>query len=407
MKANGMEKLMNEKQKVLIVHNYYQIPGGEDVVVYNEEKLLKENGHEVFLYSRNNSELKEINIFQKLILPFSTLFSLRTYFEVKKLIQIEKINVVHVHNTLNLISPSVYYAAFHKNVPVVQTVHNFRLLCPGANFYRSGSICEDCVEFGLICALKHNCYRNSKLLTMACVINTKFYRMINTYKKLNYICLTDFNKEKLVKLNKPDKKNVINPNQIFVKPNFTFSNIAQTNQVNRIKQFAYVGRLDELKGIKILLKAWKQLNQERLSLIICGIGPLDNWCRKYITENQLKNIQLMGFVSSEEAKQILADSVALILPTQCYEGFPMTIIESFSVGTPVIGSDIGNVGNLIVDGITGFKFTKDDTVSLVNAIIKIEKTSLILPQEYSNKYSAQVNYAILKEIYDTIGRKGY
>ena len=190
----------DRKQKVLIVHNYYQIPGGEDTVVANEKKMLEEHGHKVVLYSRNNSEIKEMSKLQKLKLPFTTIFNPRTYKDIKKLIKEENINVVHVHNTLNLISPAVYYAALSCKVPVVQTIHNFRLLCPGATFYRDGHICEDCVQQGLKCAVKHGCYRDSKVQTLICVVSTIFHRMTGIYGKINYICLTEFNKQKLLEL---------------------------------------------------------------------------------------------------------------------------------------------------------------------------------------------------------------
>ena len=136
----------DQKQKVLIVHNYYQIPGGEDTVVANEKKMLEDHGHEVVLYIRHNSELKELSKLQKILLPVNTIFNFQTYGEVKKLIKEQKIDLVHVHNTLNIVSPSVYYAAFACRVPIIQTVHNFRLLCPGATFFRDGHICEEFPE---------------------------------------------------------------------------------------------------------------------------------------------------------------------------------------------------------------------------------------------------------------------
>ena len=182
---------------ILIVHNYYQIPGGEDTVVANEKKLLEDYGHKVILYSRNNSELNQMPFFRKLGLPVTTVFNPRTYMDIRGIIKKRKIEIVHVHNTLNLISPSAYYAALSRDVPVVQTIHNFRMLCPGATFYRDGHICEDCVEKGLRCAVKYGCYRESRLQTLACVISMKLHRMTGIYKTLNYICLTDFNKEKL------------------------------------------------------------------------------------------------------------------------------------------------------------------------------------------------------------------
>nr|WP_106784354.1 glycosyltransferase [Lysinibacillus timonensis] len=207
------------KHKILIVHNYYQIPGGEDTVVANEKKMLELNGHEVVLYSRNNSELKRMGKFRKLLLPFTTVFSIKTYKEVKKVIRQQNIELVHVHNTLNLISPSVYYAAFSCKVPVIQTIHNFRLLCPSATFYRDGVICEECVCKGLKSAIKYSCYRGSKIQTLACVITLKIHRLLGTYRRLNFICLTEFNKRKLLELNK-GKKQIIDPDKVFVKPNF-------------------------------------------------------------------------------------------------------------------------------------------------------------------------------------------
>lgn len=126
-----------QKQRILIVHNYYQVPGGEDTVVANEKKLLEKNGHKVILYSKSNSELKNMNIFQKLMLPVNIVFNFKTYKDIKKIIKDKHIDIVHVHNTLSLISQSVYYAAISCKVPVVQTVHNFRFLCPNATFYLS------------------------------------------------------------------------------------------------------------------------------------------------------------------------------------------------------------------------------------------------------------------------------
>lgn len=211
---------MNDKKyRILQVHNYYQVPGGEDTVVANEKKLLEDHGHTVIQYTRNNSELKNFSKARKLLLPFTTIFNLKTYKDIKRIIKEEHIDIVHVHNTLNLISPAVYYAALKCNVPVVQTIHNFRLLCLGATFYRDGHICEDCVEHGLHCAIKHGCYRGSKAQTLVCVVNTLIHRLTGVYGKINYICLTEFNKEKLLQLKQ------IKPERVFIKPNFTFDSL--------------------------------------------------------------------------------------------------------------------------------------------------------------------------------------
>lgn len=384
-----------KKQNILIVHNYYQIPGGEDTVVANEKKMLEEHGHRVVLYSRNNSELREMSKLKKLTLPITTIFNPRTYKEIKNLIKKENIEIVHVHNTLNLISPAVYYAARSMKVPVVQTIHNFRLLCPGATFYRDEHICEDCVKHGLKCAVKHSCYRGSRIQTLACVISTWFHRMTGIYGKINYICLTEFNKNKLLELKQ------IKSERVFVKPNFVESPNIFIPEEQRENQFVFAGRLDKLKGVDILFEAWKQMGDEAPRLIVCGTGPMEEWCKTFITNNKV-NVELRGFVQNQEARKIIANSRALILPTKCYEGFPMSIVEAFSVGTPVICSDIGNAGSIVEEGVSGCKFNADSPAELIQAIGRCKNLCDKILNIFKEKYIEEQNYKKLLSIYEKV-----
>ena len=382
----------SKKQKILIVHNYYQIPGGEDTVVANEKKMLENHGHEVVLYTRNNAELKTMSKIQKLFLPVTTIFNPKTYKDIKKIIKTEHIDIVHVHNTLNLVSPAVYYVARAMKVPVVQTIHNFRLLCPGATFYRDGHICEDCVEHGLKCAVKHSCYRGSKLQTLACVISTSFHRMTGIYGKINYICLTEFNKEKLLQLKQ------IKPERVFVKPNFVESKNEYIPEKDRKNQFVFAGRLDKLKGVDLLFEAWKIMGADAPKLIVCGTGPMEEWCKTFIRENSV-NIEMRGFVPNNETLEIIANSKALVLPTQWYEGFPMSIVEAFSVGTPVVCSDLGNAGSIVEDGINGGKFVAGDVQSLIETVRRQDIPVKKVVERYKKKYTEDINYVILRGIY--------
>ena len=303
---------MDKKLVILQVHNFYQLPGGEDTVIENERHLLESQGHRVVRYFRDNKELKDFSVFRKLLLPVTTIFHPKTYREVRRLIRAEHIDIVHVHNTLNLISPSVYYAALAEGVPVVQTVHNFRLLCPGATFYRDGHICEDCLTHGLGCAVKHSCYRGSKLQTLACVISTKIHRMTGIYGKLNYICLTEFNREKLLKLKQ------IRPERVFVGGGGGGGGPEPIlPEERRLNQMVFAGRLEKLKGVEVLLTAWKLLGQKAPALILCGAGPMEGWCRDCIVENGL-NVEMPGFVDNRQVRCLMAESKAMILPTQCY-----------------------------------------------------------------------------------------
>ncbi len=389
----------DKKYRILQVHNYYQIPGGEDAVVANEKQLLEEHGHKVFQYTRNNNELKHLSVFQKLLLPFATLFNIKTYRDIRHIIKKQDIDIVHVHNTLSLISPAVYYAAISVNTPVVQTIHNFRLLCPDATFYRDGHICEDCIAHGFRCAIHHGCYRESKLQTLACVINLCLHRKLGIYRKLNYICLTEFNKKKLLEFKQVREKN------IYIKPNFvekTRDRIIPYKE--RPDQYIFVGRLEKLKGIDVLLRAWDLLGESAPKLIICGTGPMENWCREFIKHNKLKRVELKGFVENKETRRLISYSRALILPTQCYEGFPMTIAEAYSVGTPVIGSDIGNVDSIVEEGKTGWKFRPDSPGSLLSAINRCMETRELANDEFYKKYDSHTNYDLLQKIYAFVYR---
>lgn len=383
---------------ILIVHNRYQIPGGEDVVALGEQKMLQAHGHKVLTYSRDNGELAGFSFWQKVSLPFSALFNPRTYREVRRLIRENQISLVHVHNTLMLVSPAVYYAARREGAAVVQTIHNFRLLCPGATFYRDGHLCEDCVTKGLRCALRHRCYRGSLAQTLCCVLSMKLHRATGIYRKLTYICLTEFNKQKLLCLKG------LREAQIFVKPNFVEPVGEIVPWQERPEGILFAGRLDELKGIRVLLEAWRLLGPEAPPLTVCGSGPLEEWCRRFVEEHRLKTVTLLGFVSNDRVRARMARSRALILPTQWYEGFPMTIAEAFSVGTPVLVSRLGNGGSLIEEGVTGMKFRETDPASIAQTVRAFCKSAADwcgnAQAVYRRTMAPEENYRRLLEIYE-------
>ena len=162
-----------------------------------------------------------------------------------------------------------------------------------------------------------------------------------------------------------------------------------------------MGRLEEIKGIDVLLEAWKLMGEDAPELLMCGRGPLEDWAKNYIESNHLTNVKLLGFVPNTEVRKMIGESKALILPTQVYEGFPMTIAESYACGTPVIGSDLGNTGSLIEEGKTGYKFSPDSPEKLVGAVKMIESSDLILGRETIEKYSSEKNYRSLRKIYET------
>lgn len=385
------------KEKILQVHNYYQIPGGEDTVVANEKKLLEDHDHEVVQYSRNNSEMKTFSMVRKLLLPFTTIFNPRTYKEVKSIIKKQDIDIVHVHNTLNLISPAVYYAALSCKVPVVQTVHNFRLLCPGATFYRDGHICEDCMEHGLGCAVKHNCYRESKVQTLACVINTWIHRMTGIYNKINYLCLTEFTRQKMIQVY-PKAKN-------YIKPNFVYD---EGGNAEPEDYYLFIGRIEEIKGVQVLIDAFAQMPD--INLKMAGTGVLDQAIQNRIEKERLTNIEMLGFQAKSDINRLLKHARALIMCSQWYETFGMVIAEAYSNGTPVIVGNIGNIKDLVVDGKTGILFEYDSSNALANAVRCVENMDSKQMGEkgyqlFRENLSSEANYEQLRKIYQKVLEK--
>lgn len=391
---------MDKKYRILIVHNKYQINGGEDTVVENETALLREGGHEVIQYIRSNDEITKRSKLGKILIPFEAIYSFRTSREIKRIIKEQNIDLVHVHNTLMMVSPSVYYAALKCKVPVVQTLHNFRMVCPNALLYRDGHSCDECIKKGLRCAIKHNCYRNSKAQTIVNAGILFVHRMSGIYKKLNYICLTEFNKSKLLQAK---NGKIMDASKMFIKPNYAEYSGEVLPRSARKQQFVYVGRPERIKGIFVLLDAWKTIeNQE---LIICGASEELEQCKEYVEKNQIHNVVFKGKIDNQEVKKILSESIAMILPTQLFEGFPMTIVESMACGTPVIGSNIGNVDNLIKDGENGFRFQFDSSKDLAQKVKMITEAQSMVDKTrelFLQKYSREENYNILMDIYQKV-----
>lgn len=394
------------KQKILVVHNYYKLPGGEDTVFHNEVEMLKKNGHKVYTYTRSNFEIDSMNIFQKICIPFTSLFSIKTYRDIKRIIRKKKIDIVHVHNTLSLISPSVYYAAVSMNVPVVQTLHNFRMICPGATLYRDGKICEECIKKGIHCSLKHKCYRNSYAQTAISALILKIHRMSGIYKKINYICLTEFNKKKLLEANNTQK--IVDSNKIYVKPNFTstldVSHIDITKYgIKRKAYYLYAARLEDIKGIKVAVKAFEKSG---LPLVVVGTGNQEDIIKKYIKKKRINNIIMLGYVEREECLALMHNAKAVVVCSQWYETFGMTVIEAYSQGVPVIAGDIGNMGNIVEENLTGYKYIYNDYMSLYTVVNNFEEISEIEKLKFSSKekyvkyYSEQNNYIQLMKVYD-------
>lgn len=389
------------RPNILMVHNYYQIGGGEHTVFEQEAELLRRHGHPVTAYTRHNDELKGSSV-KKALLPFQTLFSLKTYREVRRLIRRERIDVVHCHNTFPLISPSVYYAARREGVPVVQAIHNFRLICANALLFRDGHVCEECLSGSFRPAMSHACYRGSRLQTAVVVAMLKLHRLLGTYRRTGYIFLTPFNREKYRALLPEGTPH------IYIKPNFEeiHAQPAPEREIDPFKVI-YVGRLEENKGIRCLLEYWKQV-PEAYRLHLYGSGPLEGLVREQAEKDP--RIRPMGFRPQEEIFADWRTACAQVFPSISYEGFPMTLIESLALAVPVLTCDRGNQAAIIEEGVTGYRYAPEDAREFAEKLEKIRRENPRLKQNcrehYERNYTSEKNYALLMDIYRRLGACG-
>jgi len=391
-RANG------ESVKVLLVHNSYQLPGGEDGVYQRERDLLRASGDEVVEYWRTNKEIENYPLTQRLMLGFRTVWSSDSRSQFAEVLKSSRPDIVHVHNTFMVISPSIYSACRDQHVPVVQTLHNYRLLCPGANFSRDGKPCHDCTS-NLGHSILHGCYRGSRASTASVAMMLAWHRSTGTYENLidRYIALTEFSRSNFVAAG-------MDPSKITVKPNFVYSDPGERNTAGSYALF--VGRIEEQKGLRTLLDAWRKL-PEPVPLRLAGTGPLVDELRTVAAT--MPHIQYLGQLPLDELMQTMRGARFLVFPSQLYENFPLTLAEAYACGVPVIASELGAMKEIVLDGRTGLLFRPSDADDLAQKVSFAWRNRDLLTQfgkqarqEYETKYTAEQNYRMLRNIYDTV-----
>jgi len=384
--------------KIILVHNQYRLPGGEDVVFEQERQLLQRNGHQVVVYERSNHEIDENSAVQRMVLLKNIIHSEATEREFSKLLAREKPELVHVHNTFVMVSPSVYNACAQAGVPVMQTLHNYRLLCPGATLYRDGHACEECMDHGLQRSVRYGCYRDSRMVTAAVATMLAFHRLGNTWNRKvdGYIALTEFARKKFVEGGLPAER-------IFVKPNFVSPDPGMRRSSGDYA--VCVGRLSPEKGMNTLLAAWTRLGN-RIPLRILGDGPKRRELELLAQTSNLSSVSFTGHLPRQKAWEIIGNARCLIVPSECYETFALTVAEAFACGTPVICSRIGAMQEIVEDGRTGLHFTAGDAEDLAGKVewawahpSQMDDMSREGRREYEAKYTAERNYDALLSIY--------
>jgi len=389
--------------RILMIHNYYQQWGGEDESTEQELQLLQRHGHEVRLYFRHNDEIKTFSSLRKGLLFFEPTWSLRSYREAKHVIREFKPEIVHFQNFFPLVSPSAYYACVESDAPIVQTLHNYRLLCPIGWFVRNGEVCEMCLTHSLWRGVLYGCYHGSRIQTASIALMLTTHRLLKTWlRKVDvYIALTEFSRRKFIEGGFPKSK-------IFVRPNFLDKDPGLGGPIREYALF--VGRLSPEKGLVTLLEAW--LNLPHVPLKIVGDGPLRPRIEDYIGQNELGQIELVGFVPLQRVLQYLQKALFLVMPSVWYETFGRTIIEAYATGTPVIASRLGAMADLVEDGKTGLLFNPgepDDLTAKVQYALEHPEEMARWGREaryvFEQRYSSESAYKSLMEIYEKVRSK--
>jgi glycosyltransferase involved in cell wall biosynthesis len=387
--------------KILVLHNYYLQSGGEDVVVEQEKSLLESRGNQVQVLGLANASIRSRR--DQFNTALNTIYSPVSKTRVAGEIGSFKPDIAHIHNFFPLLSPSVYYACRNAGVPVVQTLHNFRLVCPNAMLFRQGKPCELCLHKVVPWpGALHACYRGSRAASMLVASMLSVHRFWGTWNSTveAYIALTQFSREKLIAGGLP-------ADRLFLKPNFIFPDPGNRDARNESKindgYALFVGRLAPEKGIRTLLSAWNRAGSDK-QLKIVGTGPLEESLR--VSHFSSSGVEFLGQQSPESVLKYMNSAKFLVLPSEWYEGFPRVIVEAFAKGLPVLASRLGSMAELVEDQHTGILFRPGDAHNLAEKIewmfthpVQLAQMSEAARREFEAKYTAERNYKLLMEIY--------
>lgn len=344
--------------RILIIHNKYQQYGGEQAAVDSQVRLLREKGHEVVLYERDNQEILSYSFWKKIGFGYNTVYSHKTDREIKELARTKRPDIAHIHNVFPLISPSVYLALQQSGIPMVQTLHNFRLLCPNGLFYTHEHICERCKFGNMIHAVTGRCYRNSVVFSALYAYAISWHRRQRTFNVIDgFIALNPFTAGKMV------ESGLSTSAKIKIIPNFveqSASNVGPDEHFPKT-DLIYLGRLSEEKGVLTLLESLRY--NPTLKVRIIGTGPLEQEIRR-LSQSIPGQLELAGFLTGEEKYRAVRQALAVIIPSRWYEQFPMVVLEAWSQGTAVIAPRQGPWLMIVKAGETGLLYEPENPTDL-------------------------------------------
>lgn len=390
--------MLGNAVRILLVHNEYVNKGGEDVVLANEAELLSGRGHDVRLATVSNKEIRGALAQLKTALytassPFGSGW-------MRERLDEGRPDVVHVHNFFPLLSPSIYAACNERGVPVVQTLHNYRTICSNGMLLRNDHPCELCVTGSPYQGVRHRCYRGSVVASLPLARMIDKHRKAGTWQRRvdRFIALTEFARSRFLAAGFPAEK-------VVAKPNFVADPGEPEVPAGTAEHVLFVGRLAAEKGIATLLRAWEGLD---IPLVVAGDGPM----RAAVEASPSPHVKAIGWRSGPEIAAEMGRCRFMVMPSEWYEGFPMTLVEAFSLGRPVLVSRLGSMAEVIEDGVTGLHVNPGDPRDLAakvrwaydhpDAVAEMGRNARAV---YEQRYTADRNYAMLMAIYEQAMRE--
>jgi glycosyltransferase involved in cell wall biosynthesis len=348
--------------RILLLHNRYRSaqPSGENRVVDDEAALLTAGGHHVDLFGRRNDDIASMTARERYTVPLRVPWNPATRTELAARLRIERPDVVHIHNTFPLLSPSVLTACAETGVPIVATLHNYAMVCPTGTLYRDGHICTDCAGRLPFPAVRHGCYRESKLATVPVAANAAFNKSRWRSTVARFFCVSHSQRSILIGAGMP-------ADRLVVKHNFVHEPTAL--RTGSGKHMLYIGRMAAEKGVRQLMQAWDLVaaaGQVDVPLILAGSGPLEREVASWATNRD--DVRYLGLRNKQQCNELIAESAAIVMPSVWPETFGLVLIEAMAAGVPALAAAHGSVVELVENGVTGLHHRPGDPAELAACI---------------------------------------
>ena len=401
---------------LLVINKFYFMRGGCERYIFELNKVLEKNGVNIIPFSMEDDRnipteyskyfvsnidfQRRLNFSEKVKSVGRVLYSFEARNNILKLIDGIKPDIAHIHNIAHQISPSILTVLKKRGIPIVQTLHDFKLICPSYLFYVHDKPCEKCKDNNFYNAILNKCIKNSVSGSFLIAMEMYFHKIIRIYDNVDiFITPSIFMKNKLEAFGIDSDKLIHIPNFVLADsfvPNYDFKDY-----------FIYFGRLSEEKGIRTLIKAMEK--NWKTKLLVVGDGVLKNELKKYAEDKGFTNIIFTGYKSGDELNDLIRNAMFTIVPSECYENCPMAILESFAMGKPVIGSNIGGIPELISDGFDGLLFESGNEMDLKEKIFylfnnssKIKEMGKRGREKVEEKYSKELHYQKINKIYQKL-----